>query len=76
MKHRPDCAPVGLPCDCGADPNIHHLMTVRDDRSEHRLEAFHVICRDCGHCDVFFWNREQPGKMAAHCSKCGAWEWL
>lgn len=45
---------------------------------QHRLEAFHVICRDCPNRDVFFAldpDRPHLG-LRAICQQCGTWEYL
>lgn len=47
-----------------------------DEFADHRLEAFHLICRDCGSHDAYFARRAgHVGKpMSAICPACGIWE--
>lgn len=47
-------------------------------RLELRLEAFHVICRDCGNRDVCFARDPERTHLGlrAVCPQCGLWEYV
>jgi hypothetical protein len=49
---------------------------IESDCDDHRLEAFHLICRDCGSRAAYFARRAGfVGKpMSAICPQCGIWE--
>jgi hypothetical protein len=85
---RPNGPSIFPECLCGSDgePHWHHdlLCPKRPPgpccacAAEHRLEAFHVICRDCESRDAYF--ARDPDRfhlgLRAVCPKCGTWEYI
>jgi len=49
---------------------------IESDCDEHRLEAFHLICRECDSRDAYLARRAGfVGKpFSAICPTCGVWE--